>query len=301
MSAELQQYVTIGCVNYQSVWGEVAGNLEKMKRIAAQAGEQKVGLLVFPELALSGYECDERCMHATAAQVIPGPATEEMAATAAKHGLYIVFGMPERDSRDPDKRYISSVIVGPEGFVGRYRKIHLARPPEFTESLCFTAGSDLPVFNTSYGLVGLQICFDFWVFPELTRILVLKGAEIVINTTASPSGPGKPFFLTATTAARAAENRILTASANLVGKERKRSFYGQSCVAASSPPTWLRVYAQGGSEEEIVTATVNLAALRSWRARSSWQHARRDEIILNELSRLAEERIQRSPDRNIRG
>lgn len=292
MPNEPQQYVTIGCVNYQSIWGDVDGNLEKMKRITAQAGEQKVGLLVFPELALSGYECDERCMHAGAAQVIPGPATEEMARTAAQHGLYVVFGMPERDSRDSGKRYISSVLVGPEGFIGCYRKIHLARPPEFTESLCFTPGADLPVFHTSYGVVGLQICFDFWVFPELTRILVLKGAEIVLNTTASPSGPGKPFFLTATTAARAAENRILTASANLVGKERKRSFYGQSCIAASAPPTWLRVYAQGGSEEEIVTATVNLAALRSWRARSSWQEARRGDVILDELRRLAEGRGQ---------
>ena len=292
MSAEPEQYVTIGCVNYESVWGDVNANLEKMKRMTVQAAERGTNLLVFPELARSGYECDDRCMHAEAAQVVPGPATEEMARITAKHGLYVVFGMPERDPRDSDKRYISSVLVGPEGLIGSYRKIHLARPPEFTESLCFTPGCDLPVFNTRYGLVGLQICFDFWVFPELTCILVLKGAEIVVNTTASPSGSGKPFFLTATTAARAAENRILTASANLVGKERRRSFYGHSCIAAAAPPTWLRVYAQGGPEEEIVTATVNLAALRWWRARSSWQQARRDEIILNELNRLAEGRVR---------
>jgi predicted amidohydrolase len=292
MSFEPQQYVTIGCVNYQSVWSDVDANLEKMRRMTVQAAEQGINLLVFPELALSGYECDDRCMHAEAAQVIPGPATEEMARTAAEHGLYVVFGMPERDPRDPNKRYIASVLVGPEGLIGRYRKIHLARPPEFTESLCFAAGSDLPIFDTRYGLVGIQICFDFWVFPELTRILALKGAEIVVNTTASPSGPGKPFFLTATTAARAAENRILTASANLVGTERRRSFYGHSCIAAAAPPTWLRIYAQGGTEEEIVTATVNLAALRWWRARSSWQQARRGEVILDELNRLAGGRIQ---------
>lgn len=291
--SEPQQYITIGCVNYQSVWGDVGANLEKIKKMTVQAAEQGINLLVFPELALSGYECDDRCMHAEVAQTIPGPATEEMARTAAERGLYVIFGMPERDPRDPKKRYIASVLVGPEGLVGRYRKIHLARPPEFTETLCFAAGSDLPVFETRYGMVGIQICFDFWVFPELTRVLVLKGAEIVINTTASPKGPGKPFFLTSITAARAAENRIVTASANLVGTERRRSFYGHSCIAGAAPPTWLRVYAQGGAEEEIVSATMSLTALRWWRARSSWQQARRGEVILDELNGLANGAIQR--------
>ncbi len=290
MSDGRSQYVTIGCVNYQPVWGDVGANVEKMIKMSARAAEQGINLLVFPELALSGYECDERCMHAEAAQKVPGPATEELARTAAEHDLYVIFGMPERDPQDPDKRYITSVLVGPEGLVGRYRKLHLARPPEFKESLCFSPGSDLPVFQTRYGLVGIQICFDFWVFPELTRALVLKGAEIVINTTASPKGPGKPFFLTSVTAARAAENRILTASANLVGTERKRSFYGHSCIAAAAPPTWLRLYAQGGAEEEIVSATVSLSALRWWRARSSWQDARRGEVILDELNRLQREK-----------
>lgn len=290
--SEPPDYVTIGCVNYQSVWGDPDANLAKMQKIAVQAAEQGINLLVFPELALSGYECDDGCMHGVAAQGIPGPATDEMAKTAAEYGIYIVFGMPERDPHDPKVRYIASALVGPEGLVGRYRKIHLARPPVFTESLCFSPGCDLPVFETRYGRVGIQICFDFWVFPELTRILVLKGAEIVVNTTGSASGPGKVFFLSALTAARAAENRICTASANLVGKERKWVFYGHSAIAAAAPPTWLRLYAEGGADEEIVSATVNLKALRWWRGRSCWQEARRGDVILDELRRLAEGRGQ---------
>lgn len=202
--------------------------------------------------------------------------------------MYVVFGMPERSAEDPDVRHITSVVVGPQGLVGRYRKLHLARPPVFTETLCFTPGSELPVFETRYGLIGVQICFDFWVFPELTRILVLKGAEIVINTSGSGSGAGKEFFLTAMTAARAAENRICVATANMAGKERKLSYYGHSAIAAAAPPAWLRVYAQAGAGEEVVSATVNLEALRRWRARSDWQEARRGEVILEELERLAE-------------
>ena len=65
MAEPQRQYVTIGCVNYQSVWGDVDANLEKMKKITAQAAEQGINLLVFPELALSGYECEEEIVSAT--------------------------------------------------------------------------------------------------------------------------------------------------------------------------------------------------------------------------------------------
>lgn len=297
MSEPKHDYITIGCVNYQSIWGDVDANLKKMQKITAQAAEQGINLLAFPELALSGYECgDDRCMHASAAETIPGPATEEMAAAAAKNDMYVVFGMPERDADNPNVRYITSVLVGPDGLIGRYRKIHLARPPVFTETLCFAPGSELPVFETRYGLIGIQICFDFWVFPELTRILVLKGAEIVINTSGSGSGAGKEFFLTAMTAARAAENRICAATANMTGKERKLSYYGHSAIAAAAPPAWLRVYAQAGAEEEVVSATVNLEALRRWRARSDWQDARRADVILDEMERLAEKQSRVEKD-----
>ncbi|MEK6717269.1 MAG: hypothetical protein AABZ16_07245, partial [candidate division NC10 bacterium] len=64
----------------------------------------------------------------------------------------------------------------------------------------------------------------------------------------------------------------------------------------AAPPTWLQIYAQGGAEEEIVSATVNLQALRWWRARSSWQQARREDVILDEMERLAEGRSQVKKD-----
>ena len=118
----------------------------------------------------------------------------------------------------------------------------------------------------------------------------------MINTSGSGSGAGKEFFLTAMTAARAAENRICTATANMAGKERKLSYYGHSAIAAAAPPAWLRVYAQAGAEEEVVSATVNLEALRRWRARSDWQDARRADVILDEMERLAEKQARVEKD-----
>lgn len=286
----MERKVTVAAVNFQTAWGDKRANLEKMKNIVTQAASRGIDMVAFPELALSGYECDEGChMHKELAEPIPGPSTEEMAKLAAEHNLYVVFGLPEQDSREPTKRYISTAVVGPEGILGAYRKIHLSEPPLFTESECFVGGRELPVFKTRFCPIGIQICYDFWIFPELTRILTLKGAEIVINTTASPAGPGKPYYLVQQTGARATENTIYTISANLVGQERKRSFYGHSAVAGPDPPRPARIFAEGGETEEVVSATLNLEATRWWRQTTGWMRARRAEVILNELKALSKE------------
>ena len=265
-----------------------------MKQTVIQAAKMGNEMIVFPELALSGYECDpDFTMHQQAAEPIPGLATEEMAKLAAEQDVYIIFGLPERDRENSKARYISSVVVGPEGILGVYRKIHLSAPPLFRESLCFTPGSELPVFETRYGTIGIQICYDFWIFPELTRILVLKGADLIINITASPSGPGKPYYLTTMTAARAAENGVYVASANLVGEELKSCFFGHSTIAGPAPPRRVKLYAEGGEDEEIVSATLNLELCRWWLTQSSWREARKADLILAELEKLKEDKASK--------
>ena len=223
---------TLGCVNYDSIWNDKVASIDKVKGLIGEAAGQGIDILVFPELSLSGYEPNEdNTMHREFAETIPGPATEEIAALTKKLDIYVILGMPERDRDDADTCYISCPLLGPEGFVGNYRKLHLGTPPLFRESLCFTSGDSVPVFETRYGPVGIQICADFWVYPELSRILMLKGARIIINSTASMNMPGRPFYITSMTAARATENLVYAASANLVGKENTLSYYGYSTIA----------------------------------------------------------------------
>ena len=220
---EYRQYedtVTLGCVNYDSIWNDKAASIGKIKKLIGEAAEQGINILVFPELSLSGYESNEgNTMHREFAETIPGPVTEEVAQLTRKLDTYVILGMPERDPDDAGTCYISCPLLGPEGLVGNYRKLHLGTPPLFRESLCFTGGDSVPVFETRYGPIGIQICADFWVYPELSRILMLKGARIIINSTASMNMPGRPFYITSMTAARATENLVYAASANLVGKE----------------------------------------------------------------------------------
>ena len=278
---------TLGCVNYHSIWNDKAASIGKVKRLIGEAAQQGIDILVFPELSLSGYEANEdNTMHREFAETIPGPATEEIAALTKKLEIYVVLGMPERDPADAGTCYISCPMLGPEGFVGNYRKLHLGTPPLFRESLCFSGGDSVPVFPTRHGPVGIQICADFWVFPELSRILMLKGARIILNSTASMSMPGRPFYITSMTAARATENMVYTASANLVGKERTLSYYGYSTIAGPSYPRFSHIHAQAEDKEEIISATLSFDKLHRFREAVALDRIRRSDVIRNELNQL---------------
>ena len=189
---QYEDTVTLGCVNYASIWNDKAASLEKVKRLIGEAAEQGIDILVFPELSLSGYESNEdNTMHREFAETIPGPATEEIADLTKKLDIYVVLGMPERDPDDADTCYISCPLLGPEGLIGTYRKLHLGTPPLFRESLCFTGGNSVPVFPTRYGPVGIQICADFWVFPELSRQYDQAGKTLLHDFHDYRTGNGK--------------------------------------------------------------------------------------------------------------
>ena len=286
--------VSIACVNFHPAWGDKAANVDKMKTFAVEAAGQGNQIVVFPELALSGYECSEdmagghkSCsMHRELAETIPGPTTQKMAALAKDLDVYLIFGMPENDKAIPDRRYISSVVIGPEGILGAYRKVHLAPWPRFTESLCFSPGGEVPVWETRHGTIGVLICYDFYFYPELARIMALKGATLLINTTASVAGPGKPYYIVQQTGCRATENLVYAASANLVGKERTKTYYGHSVIAGPHDPKPAFVFAEGGETEEIVSATLSFTRLRSYTEKLDWRKNRQSQLISQEMSKF---------------
>ncbi len=296
-----QETVSIACVNFQTVWGDKAANLAKMKTRAAEAAGQGANIIVFPEMALNGYECGQdigeglgeekrSCeMHRESAETIPGPSTMEMAELAEELDVYIIFGMPEQDRENADRRYISSVVIAPGEILGAYRKLHLAPLPRFTESLCFSPGDAIPVWQTRYGIIGVLICYDFYFFPELARIMALKGANILFNTSASVAGPGKPYFLVQQTGSRATENLVYAASANLVGKDRTQTFYGHSVIAGPNTPRPAFIYAEGGDAEEIVRATLSFSKLRAYTEMLDWKKGRQSRLINKEMRELSDQ------------
>ena len=293
--ARNKKTVTISCINWSGAWGDKEANLGKMKMKILEASNIGADMIVFPELVLSGYECDEEVrqnqkpcsMHVALAETIPGPSTEDIGKLAKELGVYIVFGMPEMDAKDAKIIYNSVAVLGPECLVGKYRKLYLPGLPMFTETICFKSGSELPVFDTPYGLIGMQICADFALVPEFSRIQSLKGAQIVISPSAIPAAVGRVSSIPELAARRGSDNQVYTVIANHTGKERSVSFAGHSTIAGPLPNRSINIFANGSDGEEIISATINLQSLNYIQSKRNTKKNINWKFIASEYAQLA--------------
>ncbi|HZD13167.1 MAG TPA: carbon-nitrogen hydrolase family protein, partial [Candidatus Binatus sp.] len=160
-----------------------ARNIKTIRDQASKAQKKNIDLLIFPELHLTGYTMRDEVYNL--AETIPGPSTKSIEKIAREYGLHIVFGMPE-EGEATGVIHNTAVLVGPNGIIGKYRKVYLPTHTVFEERRYYKPGHDAPVFDTPLGKIGLTICYDLY-FPELTRLLTLAGAELIICISASPS------------------------------------------------------------------------------------------------------------------
>jgi predicted amidohydrolase len=214
---------------------------------AAAAGAQ---LLVLPECAIPGYMFGSGEEALPYAEEIPGPSTKALERECARLDLYVVCGLLERDG---DALRNAAVLIGPAGLIGVYRKTHL---PFLGVDRFVVPGDALPVFDTPLGRIGIEICYDLR-FPEVTRTLALKGADIVAHPTNFPMAAKVQTELI--TVARAAENRIYLLTANRVGKERWGEFCGWSQIV---DPFGKRLAEAGEREETLLVGEVDVEKAR---------------------------------------
>jgi predicted amidohydrolase len=201
--------------------GEKEQNLAICVARMEEAAELGAQLLVLPECAIPGYMFDSGEEAMPFAEEIPGPTTEALERESARLGLHVVCGLLERDG---DALRNAAVLVGPDGLIGTYRKTHL---PFLGVDRFVVPGDELPVYDTPLGRIGIEICYDLR-FPEVTRTLALKGADMVAHPTNFPMAAKIQTELI--TVARAAENRIYLLTANRCGKERWGEFCGRSQI-----------------------------------------------------------------------
>ena len=316
--AEFEQVVSVGCVNFAR-GASKALTLAKIEANIREAAAQGIDIVVFPEGALTGpVDCSCRfdggacASHRDLAETVPGPATEHIAALARELDLYVVFGLAERDVDDASVLYNASAVVGPEGILGTYRKVHLGTLPWVTEGITYRPGTTLPVFPTRFGPIGVLICYDFWFNPELSRILALKGARLLLNTCGTFKGPGKRDYMVQTTAVRAQENLVYAASANLVGgrehadysaghldEQRADDYLGHSVIAGPAFPRFSQILVEAGDTEELVSATLSFEKLHRWEPifpMREWRAGRQlaaSKLIADEFAALASEPAMR--------
>ena len=214
--------ITVATVQMKPKLGEAEDNLVKMSEMISKiASQQKVDLIVFPELITSGYELGVRFTEM--AQRVPGPTVNLIAQRANEYGVYIAFGMVTKE-RVESVLYNSALLVGPEGeLLDIYNKIHLRGE----ERMAFREGYKLPVIETEVGNIGLMCGYDL-AFPEVARSLVLDGADILCvvgNWEAAAIDEWRTYLR-----ARAYENAVFVVGANRVGEDVTLTFGGESMI-----------------------------------------------------------------------
>jgi predicted amidohydrolase len=221
-------------------------NLDHCLARLEEAATQGAELLVLPECAIPGYVYESAGEALPYAEELPGPSTTALEDACSRLGTHVVCGLLERDG---DTIHNSCVLVGPDGLIGSYRKSHL---PFLGVDRYVRAGDELPVFDTTIGRIGLEICYDLR-FPEVTRSLALAGAEIVCLPTNWPLAAAQNAELLAP--ARAFENRIFLLVANRVGRERTAEFCGRSQIVA---PDGTRLAETDATSEALLVAEIDV-------------------------------------------
>ncbi|MEU2430788.1 carbon-nitrogen hydrolase family protein [Streptomyces sp. NPDC007861] len=242
--------------------GDIAKNLELLDTYAARAAAAGAGLLIAPEMHLTGYAIGDAVPRL--AEPAGGPSAQAVAAIAARHGIAVVYGYPERDE---EAVYNAAQLIGPDGErLANYRKTHLFG---CFEQEWFTPG-DEPVVQAELGglRIGLLICYDVE-FPENVRAHALAGTELL----AVPTALMNPFQFVAEKLlpVRAFESQMYVAYANRTGPEGEFDFAGLSCLAG--PDGIAR--ARAGHGEELVVADVDPDFLAASRAANPYLRDRR--------------------------
>lgn len=253
--------IRVAAIQTQPKVGEKRANTRDAREALHRAADMGASVLVLPELGNVGYMFESRNEAQSEAEVaFGGPTTEMWAKVARERDVYVCGGIAEVDG---SRLYNSAVLVGPDGYIGRYRKTHLWD----REKLFFEPGDvGLNVFDLPFGRVGMMICYDGW-HPEVARILKLRGADLILDPTCWVVVPGVITEENPVSAyihmVAAHTNNLFIVCADQCGSDRGCTFLGRSCVAGpsgfvSGPGSY--------SDPTIVTADINVtdARLHHW-------------------------------------
>jgi beta-ureidopropionase len=284
--------IVAACVQIAVTPNDVQANIAKgITWLEQAAHDYRADLVVFPETVTTSFVTG-----LTAGELwdlvdeVPGRITHDIQAAARTLGVHVVWPSYRRGPQ-PGVVYNSAILIGPDGeIIGIYDKTH---PFPLERRDCggwVTVGDRADVFETTLGSIGMIICYD-GDFPELSRLLAVKGAEIIVR----PSALLRSFDIWhITNSARAYDNHVYVVATNSVGPDAGGSYYfGHSMIV--NPIAWRLAQARGG--EEIIAATLDPEPLKyvTWGSKSPqvFDHLQdRNLALYEEILREARSRFE---------
>lgn len=240
-----------------------AANIETALRMIDEGAAAGARMVVLPEIwTYLGGDAG----NIENAEPIPGPVTDALAAKAKQHGIYIHGGSILEKRQGEPLLFNTAVVIDPNGeIIAQYSKIHmfdvvLDGVASYKESNTVQRGEEIVTFDMDGVTVGLAICYDLR-FPELFRILRLRGAEVIVLPAAFTMTTGKDHW-EVLIRARAIENQVYMVSCGQYGADASGKWcYGRSLIA----DPWGTVLATAPDRETVITATVDLDYLQKVR------------------------------------
>jgi predicted amidohydrolase len=262
-----------------------------------RAAADKAELVLFPELVVHGH-CTPNTWEL--AEAVPdGPSVARLVETAKRHRVTLCAGMSEKEN---DLVFNTQVLVGPAGYLGKQRKLHLSRD----ECFYYKGGREISVFDLDSCKVGIVICYDNQ-FPEIARVLALRGAEVILMPDAarfkvwddSPEGAAaarrRSYEFFQKYAMRARENAcfaVLTDQAGRAGyvdhwpRDSENQPHHAGAALIWGPDGELVAAAQVERVcEEMIVATLDAAQIAAQRALANYTLRTRRPELFGELVR----------------
>lgn len=227
----------LGVVNFETTWGDKAANIASMDNYIKEADEKGTKILVFPEMAVTGYvsssdpDSKEYKMAVSNAEELDGPTAKHFAKLADDDDMWIIYGATQKIAGDDEHAYNSAFVCSPDGEVTAYQKI---TPVE--GSWCVAGDTPVIIDAGDYGKLGISICYDTYSTPELERYYSAMGCNILVNPTASGGNwaqsnmKGWEEYYKLRLESIASRDGFTIMSANLEGQDGDTLFPGGSIV-----------------------------------------------------------------------
>ncbi len=249
----------LSCVQSHVTFADVPDNFRRASQWLLKASERGVELVVMPECMLTGYGYESREEAMTQALSLDDPAWDALISICRKDSkLYAVIGFLERETVGSESRlFNASVLLGPQGIVASYRKVHL--PHLGVDRFVDRGNRPYVIHQAGEARVGLAICYDCS-FPEPMRVLGLRGADIIALPTNWPMAAIRTSEIVPP--ARSMENHLFFVAANRIGTERGFSYCGRSTICG---PDGVELARASADQEEMLVVDVQLSQARNKR------------------------------------
>jgi NAD+ synthase (glutamine-hydrolysing) len=277
--------VNVGMAQIYPKLGDVRFNLDKHLEYIANASQQGVDLLLFPELSLTGYQLQDLVPEVAITTSPADPVFSQL--LNASHQLDLTFGFVQRDTRN--RYYISQAYLSRGECLHVHQKIYLPTYSMFDESRFFDQGEKIRAFDTRFGRVGMLICEDFWHMSP-PYLLWLDGADVLLFQSSSPSRGldtsdrlGSSRWVELVNQAYGSMFTNYVIHCNRVGYEDGKNFWGGSSIV---DPDGEFVTHGHYLDEALITSQIDLHQLNRTRSRLPLLRDERPELVLRELSRM---------------